>query len=841
MTSLGRPFSTKQTGRLQTCTFTDGLGIARQTDEHHQAACAVQPNDGTRTARTVAANEAKVQSEESGAAHMISVSPTDEYDAALDDQTNAGSVSESGESFEISEDDITNNGTDLDYMPESTDESADTVEEDSSQSDVPSEEPTETHTPLDFQIPGDVLRAAMAAPENSRASFWSSNLYRGPEDRKILVHYCKTKKVAERVAQHFVGEKVLGFDIEWKPWSPTWSIKQNVSLIQLACEDRIALFHIAMFSETTAAQIMPPTLKTILESPEIIKVGVAIKGDFSRVSKHLGLEPQGIFELSRLNNLVQHHATDPSKVSKKLVSLTNQVEQHLQLPLYKGGQLIEDPDDTYNVRSSDWSLPLNNQQIHYAAADAYAGFRLYDALEAKRKQLKPTPPRPMVCDYDAKPKPKSSDSKPRKKRAKAVKTEEAAAAVAEEYSAPAEQEEDEVEDGQVGDTEESSKSSQDTDSYETAQEDFLDSHQLEGEEPLSSDESYESTDESDDSVSIGSVPSPVQDGRAAAAVVGQRRVGRINLNRLKGPDPGYPTLPQLHGGDDIYTSSDEEDLVDISERREEARLLTDDESVESESVINLEEDQETDEFGDSELEEALQNLSIDSDGELHGISSQASRDKSTQSPSQSELSAESSSDESDVEVSFEQGLIDNKPAESAAPCSSHGPAIDKEEQHLLDLLDDSDVIEYLHSPTSSPHSSTTSTPSASAESGLEPQPKHQTKAPSEYALATTWAQSYLATSIPSPSSLTPSHIRATIPHLRAYHMWAHQKLPLDTIAALLREPPLPVSTVGSYVLQAITLERMEYDDGEVRGMLMGMPEALRRGKWRGLAEKVGAR
>ena len=838
MTSLGRPFSTKQTGRLQTCTVTDGLGIARQTDEHHQAACAVQPNDGTRTAQTVAANEAKVQSEESGAAHMISVSPTDGYDAAVDDQTNAGSVSDSGESFEISEDDITNNGTDLDYMPESTDESADTVEEDSSQSDVPSEEPTETHTPLEFQIPGDVLRAAMAAPENSRASFWSSNLYRGPEDRKILVHYCKTKKVAERVAQHFVGEKVLGFDIEWKQWSHPLSIKQNVSLVQLACEDRIALFHIAIFSETTAAQIMPPSLKTILESPEIIKVGVAIKGDFSRVSKHLGLEPQGIFELSRLNNLVQHHATDPSKVSKKLVSLTNQVEQHLQLPLYKGGQLIEDPDDTYNVRSSDWSLPLNNQQIHYAAADAYAGFRLYDALEEKRKQLKPTPPRPMVCDYDPKPKPKSSDSKPRKKRAKAVKSEEAAVAVAEESSAPAEQEEDEVEDEQVGDTEDSSKSSQDTDSYETAQEDFLDSHQLEGEEPLSSDESYESTDESDDNVSIGLVPSPVQDEPVAAAVVVQRRVGRIDLNRLKGPDPGYPTLPQLHGGDDIYTSSDEEALVDISERREEARLHTDDESVESESVVNLEEDRETDEFDDSELEEALQDLSIDSDGELHGASSQASPDESTPSPSQSEFSAESSSDESDVEASFAQDLHDDRPTGAAAAASTpHDPAIDKEEQHLLDLLDDSDVIEYLHSPTSSAPSS----------APAEPHPAPQHKAPTNptqppsYALATTWAQSYLATSIPSPSSLTPSHIRATIPHLRAYHMWAHQKLSLDAIAALLREPPLPVSTVGSYVLQAITLERMEYDDGEVRGVLMGMPEALRRGKWRGLAEKVGAR
>jgi hypothetical protein len=792
----------------------------------------------------VTADEAKVHSEESGAAHMISVSPADDYDAALNEQKTADSVSELGESFEISEDDITNNGTDIDYMPESPDESADPVEEDSSQNDDTSEETTETHTPLDFQIPGDVLRAAMAAPENSRASFWSSNLYRGPEDRKILVHYCKTKKVAERVAQHFVGEKVLGFDIEWKQWSHPLSIKQNVSLIQLACEDRIALFHIAMFSETTAAKIMPPTLKTILESPEITKVGVAIKGDFSRVSKHLGLEPQGIFELSRLNNLVQYHAIDPSKVSKKLVSLTNQVEQHLQLPLYKGGQLIEDPEDTYSVRSSDWSLPLNHQQIHYAAADAYAGFRLYDVLEEKRKKLKPTPPRPLICDYDARPKVKSSDSKPRKKRAKAVKTKEAAVAVAEESSAPAEQEDDEVEDEQIGDTEESSKSSQDTDSYETAQEDFLDSHQLEGKESLSSEESYESTDESDDSCSIGSVPSPIQEEPTAAAVVGQRRVGRINLNRLKGPDPGYPTLPKLHGGDNIYTSSDE-DLVDISERHEEAGLHEEDESVESESVVNLEEDQETDEFDDSELEEALQDLSIDSDGELHEMSSQASSDESAPSPARFELSAESGSDESNVEASFEQDLQDDKPTEPAAPSTSYDPAFDKEEQQLLGLLYDSDVIEYLHSPTPSPPSSPFTPTELSL--SLSPQPKPQLSAPTspsqppEYALATSWAQSYLASSIPSLSSRTPSHIRATVPHLRAYHMWRHQKLPLDTIARLLREPPLPPSTVGSYVLQAITLERMEYADEEVREVLMGLPEALRRGKWRALAEKVGAR
>ena len=34
---------------------------------------------------------------------------------------------------------------------------------------------------------------------------------------------------------------------------------------------------------------------------------------------------------------------------------------------------------------------------------------------------------------------------------------------------------------------------------------------------------------------------------------------------------------------------------------------------------------------------------------------------------------------------------------------------------------------------------------------------------------------------------------------------------------------------------------VEYDEEEVRAVLMGMPQALRRGKWRVLAEKVGAR
>jgi hypothetical protein len=48
-----------------------------------------------------------------------------------------------------------------------------------------------------------------------------------------------------------------------------------------------------------------------------------------------------------------------------------------------------------------------------------------------------------------------------------------------------------------------------------------------------------------------------------------------------------------------------------------------------------------------------------------------------------------------------------------------------------------------------------------------------------------------------------------------------------------------LGTVGSYVLQAITLERMQYDEKVVREIVSGLPEGLRRGRWRKLAEKVG--
>lgn len=247
-----------------------------------------------------------------------------------------------------------------------------------------------------YKMSEDVFRAAKNADPGSADSYWSHILYRGPEingvARKVKVHYCKSKHTTERVCrEYFKDKKVLGFDIEWKPESTkNHGPKKNVSLIQLACEERIALFHIALYQGDKIEDLVAPTLKKIMEDASIAKVGVAIKADCTRLRKFLDIHSQGIFELSHLYKLVKFSSTkEVNLINKRLVSLAVQVQDHLHLPLFKG-----------EVRGSDWSLPvpLRMDQIIYAASDSYAGIHLYDTMEIKRKALDPTPPRPYFAE-----------------------------------------------------------------------------------------------------------------------------------------------------------------------------------------------------------------------------------------------------------------------------------------------------------------------------------------------------------------------------------------------------------------------------------------------------------
>ena len=211
-----------------------------------------------------------------------------------------------------------------------------------------------SHSPKGFAMDRGEVESNSNHISVTRRVNWSYDLYTGPKNERVKVHYCKNKLDTERIAKLFLDEDVIGFDIEWKSNAHAKDgAKKNVSLIQLASEERVALFHIARYRDEESLEgLVAPTLKDIMESPHITKVGVAIKGDCTRLRRFLGIESRGLFELSHLYRLVKYSGGDTSSINKKLVNLATQVEEHLGLPLSKG-----------DARTSDWSLALDITQV----------------------------------------------------------------------------------------------------------------------------------------------------------------------------------------------------------------------------------------------------------------------------------------------------------------------------------------------------------------------------------------------------------------------------------------------------------------------------------------------
>lgn len=237
-----------------------------------------------------------------------------------------------------------------------------------------------------FNIPTDVLKKLIASNTPDEPSYWSHTYYRGPHNQCVTVQYCKTRDQSERIARSFLKEPVVGFDMEWAWGKNADDLKRHVSLIQVACEDRIALFHIALHSGNSVEDLIAPSLRKLIESPKIVKTGVSVyRADGTRLMRYFKLRPQGFLELSNLFQVVYY--SDPEEINGSLRSMAKQVQTVLRLPLLK--------DD---VRTSNWAKELNTKQIQYAADDAYAGYMLYRIMEAKRRVLRPSRPRPAFAE-----------------------------------------------------------------------------------------------------------------------------------------------------------------------------------------------------------------------------------------------------------------------------------------------------------------------------------------------------------------------------------------------------------------------------------------------------------
>ena len=161
-------------------------------------------------------------------------------------------------------------------------------------------------------------------------------------------------KSFQRLAAKLSKQRVLGFDIECKP-----NFKKGPNsppaLIQLATSDQAFIFRLY-----PVMKLGP--LVQILENPNIIKTGVAIKDDIHNLQKIESFTAGGFEDLAKLAQSLKIEQT----------GLRNLTAIFFKQRLSKSAQL------------SNWQKrPLSPSQINYAATDAWISRELYLIMKAR--------------------------------------------------------------------------------------------------------------------------------------------------------------------------------------------------------------------------------------------------------------------------------------------------------------------------------------------------------------------------------------------------------------------------------------------------------------------------
>ncbi|WP_050708211.1 MULTISPECIES: 3'-5' exonuclease [unclassified Dysgonomonas] len=166
--------------------------------------------------------------------------------------------------------------------------------------------------------------------------------------RMIVV---QTEKEAQKATSFLEQHKVIGFDTETRP-SFKKGLIRTIALMQLSTEDTCFLFRLNFID-------IPECLSRILISPDIKKIGLSLKDDFSAIRKRMQLEPKNFIELQSF---------------VKKFGIEDNGLQRIYAILF--GEKI-----SKSQRLSNWEADiLSEAQQKYASLDAWACLQIYNKL-----------------------------------------------------------------------------------------------------------------------------------------------------------------------------------------------------------------------------------------------------------------------------------------------------------------------------------------------------------------------------------------------------------------------------------------------------------------------------
>ena len=165
----------------------------------------------------------------------------------------------------------------------------------------------------------------------------------------VIIHSQREVKAA---VDFLRKQTIVGVDTETRP-SFRRGLTYQVALLQISTLDICFLFRLNMIG-------LPAELAQLLESPEILKIGLSLKDDISLLKRRAQFKPQGFIDLQ---DFVKTMGIEDMSLQKLYANVFGE-------KISKSAQL------------TNWeNTVLTESQKKYAATDAYTTLRIY--LELK--------------------------------------------------------------------------------------------------------------------------------------------------------------------------------------------------------------------------------------------------------------------------------------------------------------------------------------------------------------------------------------------------------------------------------------------------------------------------
>ncbi|MGH8045905.1 MAG: 3'-5' exonuclease [Chthoniobacterales bacterium] len=152
---------------------------------------------------------------------------------------------------------------------------------------------------------------------------------------------------------------VAGFDTESKPIFNAGEVNKGPHVVQFALTDRAFIFQLHRLEGV-------PFVKELLASEKVRKVGFGLSSDHTQIRSRLGIKPSAVVDLD---------------VAFRKLGYRGQIGVRAAV----GTVLKQSFPKSKSATTSNWALPrLSPKQLLYAANDAYAALKVYEALEVGR-------------------------------------------------------------------------------------------------------------------------------------------------------------------------------------------------------------------------------------------------------------------------------------------------------------------------------------------------------------------------------------------------------------------------------------------------------------------------